>query len=170
MSEPSRAELGPILASYGNAVLTCGLLESGLRLLLAVASDTRKRQNVPDVLEQRVHEKAKMLGDLFPIAMQYEAFSDAERKQIWDAIRLRNLLVHNYWTPKALQGFLTPAGREWLVSDLESKRDQIREADRVITRYVDAYLVEHGLTVESIAMPMFAEYEPNPGPPDSVLH
>ena len=52
----------------------------------------------------------------------------------------------------------------------QSANYDVREADRVITQYVDAYLAEHGLTVESIAAPMFAEYEPNPGPPDSVLH
>ena len=170
MPDSNRSALAPVLASYGNAVFTCGLLESGLRLLLAVASDARRRQNIPELVDQKAHEKAKMLGDLFPLAMQYEAFSDAHREQIWAAIRLRNLLVHNYWTPKAVQGFLTPAGREWLVADLESKRHQVREADRIITAYIDAYLSEHGLTVESIAAPMFAEYEPNPGPPDSVLH
>lgn len=169
MSEPSRSELAPVLASYGNAVFTCTLLESGLRLLLAVAADARKRQGVPDPLGKLKLDKPRMLGDLFPLALQYEAFSENERLQVWDAIHLRNLLVHNYWTPQSTPAFLTPRGRAWLIADLEAKRAQIRDADRLISGYVNSYLAEHGVSIESLSAPAFAEYEPNPGPPSSVL-
>jgi hypothetical protein len=169
MSEPSQSELATVLASYGNAVFACTLLESGLRLLLGVAADARKRQGVPDPLDTAKSGKAKMLGELFPLALQYEAFTEQERKQVWDAIRLRNLLIHNYWTAQSTLAFRTEQGREWLVEDLEIKRVQIRDADRIISHYVDSYLAEHGVSIESLSAPAFAEYEPNAGPPNSVL-
>src|SRR5690606_10474304 len=111
---------------------------------------------LPELVPQSAHDKAKMLGDLFPLALRYEAFSDAERKQIWEAIRLRNLLIHNYWTERTVLATLTPGGRKWLVSDLRARREELRDADRTITKFVDSYLAEHGVSVESLSMPLFA--------------
>jgi hypothetical protein len=169
MTSPTFSELSPVFAAYGNAVYTCHLLENGLRLLVAVASDARTRLGLADPASASETKKAKMLGDLFPLAMRYEAFSDTERDEIWAAIRLRNLLVHNYWTQEVVTCFMTSVGRNWLVSDISDKGEQIRDADRTITRYIDEYLREHGLTVESLALPLFAEYEENPGPPPSII-
>jgi hypothetical protein len=169
MPEPTRAELAPVLGAYGNAVFTCTLLESGLRLLLAVASHALKSRGEPNPVDPAKSEKARMLGDLFPLALQYTPFSEPERKQVWAAIRLRNLLIHNYWTPETTFVLLKPKGRDWVAADLEAKREQIRDADRIISGYVNKYLSEHGLSIESITAPTFAEYEPNPGPPESLL-
>lgn len=65
---------------------------------------------------------------------------------------------------------LTPAGRAWLVDDLDKKRLQIREADRLITKFVDSYLAKYGKSVDSLSAHVFDEYVNDDGPPDDVLH
>ncbi len=66
---------------------------------------------------------------------------------------------------------LTPAGRAWLVDDLDKKRVQLREADRLVTKFVDSYLAKYGQTVESLSANVFDEYvSDDEVPPDEVLH
>lgn len=69
-----------------------------------------------------------------------------------------------------MQAMLTPAGRAWLVDDLDKKRVQLREADRLVTKFVNSYFAKYGESVESFSANVFDEYVSDEGPPEEVLH
>ncbi len=170
MSGPNTTELAPIFHSYGLAVYTCHLLENCLALLLGVIDDERKRQGLPPRTSPVDPRMPKTIGALFAEVRAVEYITVPEKRQIQEAARIRNLLIHSYWSPHKLQAFLTPAGRAWLVDDIDKKSDQIRDADRLVTKFVDSYLARYGKSVESLSASVFDEYVPDDAPPDEVLH
>jgi len=170
MPDPTAEEMAPIFQTYGHAAYTCHLLEHGLALLLSVIDHERRRQNLPPRPSPIDPRSPKTIGVLFAEVRTVEYLTHPEIKQIQDATRLRNLLIHSYWSPRTMQAMLTPTGRAWVVEDLKKKRLQLREADRLVTKFVDSYLAKYGETVESLAAPLFEEYVSDDGPPDEVLH
>lgn len=170
MPEPTVQELAPIFYEYGLAVFNCHLLEECIDLLLRVIDEERHRQGLslrPIPIDSR---STKTIGVLFTEVLAVEYFTDTERRLIQKAIQTRNLLVHAYWDKRVMQATLTPAGRAWLVDDLDKKKVQLRDADRLVTKFVNDYFAKYGETVESLSANSFNEYVNDEGPPDEVLH
>ncbi|MEK6245217.1 MAG: hypothetical protein AABM33_12060 [Pseudomonadota bacterium] len=170
MPDPTAEEMAPIFRAYGHAVYTCHLLEDALGLLLSVIDEERRRQNLPPRPSPIDPRSQKTIGVLFAEVRAIEYLTAPEIKQIQDAARVRNLLIHSYWDERKLQAMLTPTGRAWIVEDLEKKRIQLRDADRLVTKFVNSYLARYGVSVESLSAHVFDEYVPDDGPPDAVLH
>lgn len=170
MPEPTSRELAPIFSTYGHAVYTCHLLEEGLALLLSVIDEERRRQKLPPRPIPMDPRSPKTIGVLFSEVRAVEYLTDPEIRQIQSATRVRNLLIHSYWGERTMQATLTPAGRAWIVEDLEKKRIQLRDADRLVTKFVNSYLAKYSVSVESLSAHVFEEYVSDDGPPDEVLH
>lgn len=170
MSEPTAQELAPIFHAYGLAAYHCHLLEDGLGLLLSVIDEERRRQGLPPRPTPVDPRSPKTIGVLFTEILAVEYLTDAERRWIQKATQVRNLLIHSYWDKRKMQAMLTPEGRAWLVDDLDKKRVQLREADRLITKFVNSYLAKYSESVESLSANVFDEYVSDEGPPEEVLH
>lgn len=99
-----------------------------------------------------------------------EFLTSEEKEQIQEAARVRNVLIHSYWDPPHTSAMQTQKGRRWLFEDLDRKRALLRDADRIITRFIDSYLAKYGHSVESLADSLSDEYEPEPPPPPEVFH
>lgn len=170
MPDPIADETAPIFRAYGHAVYTCHLLEDALGLLLSVIDEERRRQNLPPRLSPSDPRLPKTIGVLFAEVRSVEYLTAPEIRQIQDAARVRNLLIHSYWGNRKMQAMLTPTGRAWVIEDLEKKRIQLRDADRLVTKFVNSYLARYGDSVESLSAHVFDEYVSDDGPPDVVLH
>ena len=170
MAEPTPQELAPVFHAYGHAVFNCHILENGLALLLSVIDHERRRQNLPPRVQVADPRLPKTIGALFAEIRAVEYLTDAEQRKIQKAATVRNLLIHAYWDKRTMQAILTPRGRTWLVDDLDKKRIQLREADALVTKFINGYLTKYNVSVESLSAPKLDEYVNDEGPPEDVLH
>jgi hypothetical protein len=168
--EPTSQELAPIFHAYGHAVFNCHLLEDGLGLLLSVIDDERRRQNLPPRPKASDPRLPNTIGALFADLKVVEYLTEAEQRKIQKAATVRRLLIHAYWDKRTMQAILTPRGRAWLVDDLDKKRIQLREADKLVSKFINSYLAKYNVSVESLSAHKLDEYVNDKGPPEDVLH
>ena len=97
-------------------------------------------------------EGIKTLGALFHNVLTVEVVKQQDREFIWQAIKLRNRLMHDYWSPIANPQnsvlLLTPNGRREVIADLSRLGHCLREATRLVHNMLDGYLAAHGLSMQ----------------------
>jgi hypothetical protein len=146
----SDAELTPIYAELGAALHDAQVLEFGLILLMALATEY-DQAHFPEGPRESLSPAriGKTLGQLFFAVREREYFTKAEKKMIFKAIRKRNDLIHGYMVDR-VQDLFTPDGRRFLVEDIRRTRKALQDADRVNASLIDRYLKEYGTSMEAV--------------------
>ena len=175
MGNPTEAEIGPIHKAYGSAMFTAQLFEHGLALLLQVISEERKRQGLePRRVPIDDARRFTTIGIAFKQLKSVQSFSHDEYSVVDAGIKARNLLVHAYWNESRSFALQTPAGRQWLVQDLNAQQRICSQADSVVASYIASYIDKHlhqfGQSFESIAAALLAQHENGNEPPADVFH
>jgi hypothetical protein len=93
-----------------------------------------------------------------------------EKAAIQGGVRERNALIHAYWGEKRAPALMTPAGRSWIVKDLDRIREVCRKAGRIVDSIIDRYLKEHGADLHSLSNPLWESWQSGEEPPPDVLH
>mgnify|MGYP006929324600 CR=1 FL=1 len=160
MTDSFDADLEPVLLAYGKACFAAQSLESSIRLLLVVQSSARAGMAVsPRVLSEIESETMRdAVYSLFERAKAVEYFTAAEEKQIKQAMRTRNYLIHELWARYAAR-MTTPDGRAFLVGQMEKIQRELGAAERILASLVDRHLEEHGLTLEKIQELALRQYQ-----------
>jgi len=171
MASPTKREIAPMFEAYGAACFEAQHLERSLRLLMAMIEARGQKRDVknepsPTAL---MRERNVTLVDLFKVAQGKEYFTDAEKKAINNAIKERNFVVHSYWDKKIALG-VTPAGRQWIIANLNQLRALFRNASLLISSLLDKHLAEYGLDVQYFSDKTDELWKSGMTPPASLLH
>jgi hypothetical protein len=150
--ETVKKQITPIMYAYGLAVFEGQNLEHGLGHLLRIIDHERKKEGL-EPLNADIDDpySYKTIGQLFNKVKAVECLSQKEINIIKRGIKDRNLLVHSYWLEKNVEAILTPAGRRRILKDLDYRRESCRQADRLVTKFIDAYLAKYGTSISALA-------------------
>ena len=150
MASSKEKELGPIFRAYGAACYSAQNLESTLRFLLVLYAAHEKKRFTPDVIRLVESETAtSTLRDLFEKARQREYFTDIEARVVLNAIKQRNLLIHNYWDKQVFL-LANKKGRGQVKDDLYRIRDYLVKANAIVISLNDHYLKQYSIGAESL--------------------
>jgi hypothetical protein len=93
------------------------------------------------------------------------------RGLVIEAIKIRNFLVHRYWGDHARVKCLgTPAGRSWLIGDLNRIRGALMHTNRQVDAVIDSDLKEYGSSLSASSDPEWEKYESGSEPPPELLN
>jgi len=147
-----------------------------MRLLLLTGREYAATQVSDDAIRFPVNpEGIKTLGALFHNVLTVEVVSERDRELIWQAIKVRNWLMHDYWStkgnPRSAVLLLTPDGRRELIEELRGVWRRLRKATGLVHALIDQYLAAHGLSMqqfmERTAAVYLSDIEP-PAPKDLI--
>lgn len=168
---PTKAEMTPVMTAFGAAVFEGQNLEHGLSLLLRIIDSERHKAGLKPLNADLDDPRSKeTIGRLFRKAKDVESFSPEDLQLIQSGIEDRNYLVHSYWLDDRVTSMLTAAGRKRLIKDLDARRESCRRADRLVSRYINAYLARYGTTVKGLASEWLQQWVPNDAAVDPSLH
>jgi hypothetical protein len=144
-------ELAPIYALFGAALHDVQVLEYGLLLVMALATQYEHAQfSFPEPGEALSPARAgRTLGELFRAVKDTAGLDAVQRRLLRRAIRRRNELIHGFMVERA-ERFLSPSGREELRGELERARELLAHANAIVAPLVDRYLAEHGTSLEAL--------------------
>lgn len=170
MPEFAHSDIAPVYEALGAAVFETQHLERGLYLLLKLTGEKSRQGNpaIPPPLDSA--DAPQTIGKLFREVRIREYLTDAEKSAVKGGVRERNALIHAYWTDKRTRALLTPAGRAWLVNDLNRIREVCRKAGRIVDSIIDRYLKEYGESLHSLSTALWESWQPGEDPPPDVLH
>lgn len=153
MGAPKKEELTPIMAAFGRAVFEGQNLEHGLNLLLKVIDEERVKEGLKPInADIDDPQSPVMIGGLFGRVKNVESLTKSEIEVIKSGMKCRNYLVHVYWKEEHnVAAMLSPEGRQWLINDLDEKRKICRQADRLVSKFIDQYLSKYGTSVSMLA-------------------
>jgi hypothetical protein len=144
-------DIDPVFLAYGKACFIAQNLESTLRFLLVVHKSAEDKEPISpsaiSTIEADTFREA--LFALFGRARKAAYFKAKEERQLREAIKKRNYLIHEYWDKNAMM-LLIPEGRASIIADLEAITKLIRAADLTIVSFIDRYLAHHGMSTKMI--------------------
>lgn len=144
-------EIERLFTAYGAACHAAQLLESSFRMLLVAQQAAKEPALSSEAVGYIETETARnTLRDLFGAAKRKEYFTAAEIATINAAIRRRNFLIHEFFAQGGTDT-LTPSGRKAALIELQSIRDQLNSARVIVEALAERYLLEFGLTMETLA-------------------
>lgn len=139
-----------LFTAYGAACHAAQLLERSFRVLLVAQQAAKAPAFANEAVGYIETETARdTLRDLFSAAQRKEYFTEAEIAKINAAVRKRNFLIHEFFA-HAGTDTLTPSGRKAALVELQSIRDQLNRAREILEALAERYLLEFGLTVETL--------------------
>jgi hypothetical protein len=118
-----------VYAHYGAAAFFAQVLEKnliGFLLLQARAADPELTRQGFDDLESRLHTK-RTLGQLLKDVQAQVSYDGKSEELMNRALDHRNFLMHRYFWERA-EDFMTPAGRETMLTELTALRGLFQEA------------------------------------------
>lgn len=170
MAEIQQSDITPVYEALGAAVFEAQHLERALSLLLALMDEKSAQVKPRDSAPLDSPDAPKTIGVLFREVRMRKYLTEAERKAIKDGVRERNGLIHAYWGEKRTLALMTPAGRVWLVNDLDRIRDVCRKAGRIVDSIIGRYLKDYGSSLDHLSRPLLESWESGSEPPPDVLH
>jgi hypothetical protein len=170
MTEIAYADTIPVYVELGAALFEAQHLEAGLSLLLKVMDEKSKRGRGAVAAPLDSPDAPQTIGQLFREVRLRKYLTDAERTSIQAGVKERNFLIHGYWDEKHTLALTKPAGRAWLVKDLDRIREVCRRAGRIVDSIIDRYLKESGTSLHELSRPLWESWEPGIEPPPDVLH
>jgi hypothetical protein len=170
MTEFQQSDITPVFEALGAAVFEAQHLERGLFLLITLMDEKSGQGKSRDPAPLDRPEAPKTIGLLFREVRMRKYLIDAEKKAISDGVRERNGLIHSYWNGKRTPALMTPAGRAWLVNDLDRIRGVCYKAGRIVDSIVDRYLKDYGASLDGLSSQLLEIWEPGSTPPPEVLH
>lgn len=171
MDTSRKTEIAPLFEAFGAAVFEGQHLEHGLGLLLVLINYVLKAQGKAAArLTVDSPAAPKTIGKLFEEVQVFEYLTEAERKLIQKGVRSRNVLVHSYWKNERIAATTTPAGRKWLLQDLNRIRQDCRKAGRLVDSFIDEYLAKAGTSLDKLSRPLWDKWQSDTEVPPEVLH
>lgn len=170
MSEFQHNDIKPVYEALGAAVFEAQHLERGLTLLLALMDEKLNQGKPRNPAPLDSPEAPKTIGRLFHEVRMRKYLTDAVKKAIHLGVRERNGLIHAYWDEKRTLALMTPAGRAWIVKDLDRIREVCRKAGRSVDLIIDNYLKDYGASLHDLSNQLWESWELGNEPPPDVLH
>lgn len=140
-----------VFARYGLAMHNAQCLEKQLALMLALSAPNFFTQNPEE--RDLLFDKAltEPFGKIWNKLRTVVPFDSDLVNQISKAKTVRNHLAHNYFWEHAAD-LLSEAGQEKLIADLTAAADQFKNLDDRLTKIIDAYSQQIGITEEVITL------------------
>lgn len=170
MSEFIYSDIAPAYEALGAATFEAQHLENGLYLLLRLIDEIQSQGKPANPPSLDSPDAPQTIGQLFREVRMRKYLTNAEKSAIQDGVRERNALIHAYWGEKRTLALMTPAGRSWIVKDLNRIREVCRKAGRIVDSIIDRYLKEYGASLQSLSNPLWESWQSGEEPPPDVLH
>lgn len=170
MSEFPQTDITPVYGALGAALFEAQHLEKGLSLLLLLIDEkaAQGKSRNPSPLDSP--EAPKTIGVLFREVRMRKYLTDIEKKVIQNGVRERNGLIHAYWSEKRIPALMTPAGRAWIIKDLNGIREICHKAGRIVDSIIDHYLKDYNTNLNNLSNPLWESWGSGNEPPPDVLH
>ena len=161
MDDIFKIETTPVFEAYGKACYQCQNLESSFRFLLVFNASKSANDVISKSAIESVETQAAQLtlNKIFRLAQEKEHFTKKEIYILIKANQTRNYVIHNYWNENNVDKIITPTGRLSLKLDLERIASELWDANQIIVRLIDNYLIEAGLTTEILKAMVTQIYE-----------
>ena len=148
-----------LFMAYGGACHAAQLLEHSFRFLLIAQRSAEKQSLSMNHMQSIETETMRTnLRSLFEILKKREYLTDKEHKIIVNAIRKRNYLIHECFSP-IRHSSLTSEGRKSSLKEIREIREELNSAREIIESLADRYLVEFGLSTEILIQKPETMYE-----------
>jgi hypothetical protein len=157
MGTIKKKEITPIMAAFGLAVFEGQNFEHGLGHLLWIIDEELKKEGRKP-LNDDIDKIRITSGQLFRRVKKVEVLSDKEIEVIQRGIDDRNYLVHHYWKNENMLATATPDGRKKILEDLDDRRENCRQARRLVGKLIDAYLVKYGTSISALSSPFVEQW------------
>jgi len=140
-------KLDPLIFKIGSALLICQIFESSLLLLHQLIDESIKSSNSTTKIGDNYSKDT--LGNLLnKLKIKIDIPKDT-CDFIFEAITIRNSIVHGYLTKKEhMVKFENDGELLSLIADLDIKINQIRERAHLICEFIDKYLEKYGTSTE----------------------
>jgi hypothetical protein len=170
MSEFQYHDIAPVYTALGAAVFEAQHLEAGLSLLLTLLDERSTHGKQTNSAPLDSPEAPKTIGLLFREVRMKKYLTPAEKRMIQAGVKERNGLIHAYWGKQRSPALATPAGRAWIIDDLNRIATICRNAGRIVDSIIDRYLKDCGTSLHDLSNPLWETWESGNEPPPEVFH
>jgi predicted lipoprotein len=147
---PSDDVVRDTYAHFGLAIFRAQVLEHGIVNAMVILrfrqKDRLSRSDIDAFMDQRFENT---LGRLIALLKADVSVPAHLKRQLNEALGLRNLLAHRYFRERAEQ-FMSEAGALSMQHELQAAQEVFRAADRALTSLVQPIADANGLTAERI--------------------
>ncbi len=148
-----------IYAFFGLASYSAQVIEAGVINLAVVLRVPEVNVITRDQFDELYNSLGKRtFGQLLKIAKPLIELSDTEERILDEALELRNMLIHRYFSERA-EEFMSRAGQNDMKVELQSIIGKFTEADNIIERIYLPLWKKYGVTEEFVESEMERVYK-----------